>query len=89
MIPQVSKWSGPIAVPVSLIVLFAQWMNYMIVVIPEVTAVSQNLIIPWIEIGVFCGFCGLFILSISNFASKVPMIGIADPILIESLNDAH
>ena len=89
MIPQVSKWSGAIAVPVACVVLFAQWMNYMVVVIPEVTPVSQTFLVPWIEIGIFFGFLGLFYLSIARFASKVPMLSIADPILKQALSEEH
>lgn len=88
LIPKVSKWAAPLTIPICSVVLVAQWLVYMIVVIPEVTdAASWSF--PWIELGLFCGFLGLFLLSIFRFAEKIPMLSIADPLLLESLNDHH
>lgn len=88
LIPKVSKWIGPLTIPVSLIVLVSQWLNYMLIVIPEVTD-AQAWKFPWIEIGVFLGFFGLFVISIFRFGQKIPMLAIADPLLKESLKSHH
>ena len=89
MIPRVSKWAGAITIPVALVILLAQWLNYLLVVIPEVQPAGKSWIFPWIEVGVFFGFLGLFLFSIFQFGKKVPMLSIADPLLESALHDEH
>ena len=43
--------------------------------------------VPWIELGLFLGFLGLFITSILKFASVYPMLSLADPILPSSYSE--
>lgn len=88
LIPKASKWAAPITIPVSLVVLTSQWLNYMLVVIPEVTD-GKTWTFPWIEIGLFFGMFGLFFFSIFKFGKKIPMIGIADPLLPAALHEDH
>lgn len=86
LIPKVSKWMGAITLPVCVIVLISQWLNYLLVVIPEVVD-GKNWYLPWIEVGLFFGFLGLFLFSIFRFGTKIPMLAIADPLLRSSLHE--
>ncbi|NRA44962.1 MAG: hypothetical protein HRU09_08420 [Oligoflexales bacterium] len=89
MIPRVSKWAGSITIPVAVVILLAQWINYLLVVIPEVQPAGKSWVFPWIELGVFFGFLGLFLFSIFQFGKKVPMLSIADPLLEKALHEEH
>ncbi|MCB9229476.1 MAG: hypothetical protein H6618_07685 [Deltaproteobacteria bacterium] len=84
LIPKVSKWQASLTIPICGVVLLAQWLVYMLVVMPEVVPASEWSF-PWIELGIFCGCLGAFLLSVFRFAEKVPMLSLADPLLGESL----
>ena len=88
LIPKVSKWTYSITVPVALVVIVAQWINYLLIVMPEVSA-PKNWFFPWVELGGFIGFLGLFLFSLSLFTNKIPLLNISDPLLEESLNNKH
>ena len=88
LIPKVSKWNKFITIPIALVVIFSQWLSYFLVVMPELVS-TTNLYFPWIELGLFVGFAGMFFTSILKFGSKVPMVGIADPLLVAALNKSH
>ena len=88
LIPKVSKWVAPFTVPVCTMILMAQWLVYMIVVIPEVTP-ADSWSFPWIELGVFLGFLGLFFMTIFRFAEKVPMLPLADPLFVKTLGGSQ
>lgn len=88
MVPKASKWTSFVAIPTCVLVLAAQWINMMLVVMPETTKVTEWYM-PWIEMGVFLGFLGAFLLSFIHRNKKVPMISLADPLLPSSLNAHH
>jgi hypothetical protein len=88
LIFKASKWTPLVIVPLSIIVILAQVMSYYLVVMPEILSLEQWYV-PWIELGVFIGFLGIFIASILKFAAKYPMLSIADPILPEALRSGH
>ncbi len=88
LIPKANKWNPRTAIPISLTVLLAHWLNYMLVVIPEVTK-ATDWQFPWIEIGIFFGFLGLFLLSFMGFAKRVPLLSLGDPLLHQALKEAH
>lgn len=88
MVPKASKWTSFVAIPVCILVLVAQWLNMMLVVIPEVTN-NSTWCLPWIEFGTMLGFLATFLLSVAHRVRKIPMISLADPLLYESLNAHH
>lgn len=88
LIPKASKWTAPFTIPIASIILFAQWLVYLIVVIPEV-ADPAKWALPWVEIGVFLGVLGLFLTCVFWFGKRFPMLSIADPLLPEALSDHH
>lgn len=85
MMPRAAKWTGWVAVPMCLLVVVSQWLNFVLMVTPEVYS-AGTLFLPWMELGVFAGFLGLFLLSFYRFAARHPLIGIADPILSEAFH---
>ena len=82
-----SKWTAMFAIPIASTILFAQWMIYLLVVQPEVT--TANGWNGWIEVGVFFGMLGLFMVTYMGFAKRFPMVSISDPLLPEALSDGH
>ena len=88
LIPRASKLTFAVAFPVSLVVILAQWINYLLVVMPEVTN-PETWNLPWLEVGGFIGFLGLFTFNFSTFAKKNPMVSLSDPLLLESFKQSH
>lgn len=88
LVPKASKWTSYVAIPVCILVLLAQWMNMMLVVIPEVTDPTMWKL-PWIEFGVLLGFLAAFLLSVALRARKIPLLNIGDPLLPSSLSEKH
>lgn len=88
LIPKLSKWTLWLTIPISLVVIISQWINYFLVVIPEVTNPEQWSF-PWLELGSFFGFFGLFIFSLTLFTKKIPLLNIADPLLVKALDNKH
>jgi hypothetical protein len=87
LIPKASKWTAAFTVPIASVILFAQWLTYLLVVQPELTN-GENWI-PWVEVGLFLGMLGLFAMAVFRFGKKHPMIAVADPLLPESLVAGH
>lgn len=83
-----SKWTAGFAVPLALLILFAQWLTNLIVVMPQVVHEPEHYF-PWIEAGMFCGFLALFVGSIFRFGRKYPMLALADPLLKKALAGGH
>ncbi len=86
--PKAAKWNPILAIPLSVLIFFSHWLTYLLVVIPEV-ADRKIWLIPWIEVGLFLGFFGVFLFSFYRFAAKNPMVSISDPLLLSSLDDSH
>jgi len=88
LIPKISKWNAALTLPVAFVVILAQWLNYFLVVMPEVINPGE-LFFPWLELGGFVGFLGLFLFSVTLFTKKVPLLNISDPLLAKSLCHKH
>src|SRR5690606_27560336 len=87
LIPKASKWTATFTIPIASVILFAQWLTYLLVVQPELTN-GENWI-PWVEVGVFLGMLGLFMMTYFWFGRRYPMIAVADPLLPEALAEGH
>lgn len=88
LLPKVAKWTAGFAVPICFSILFAQWLVALLVVMPSTTD-GQTWNLPWIEVGAFLGFLGIFLSCVFWFARRFPMVSIGDPLLAEALDDAH
>lgn len=88
LIPLKAKWTVWWTVPVSVLILAAQWVTNLILVMPEVIKPEQ-IVIPYVELGGFLAVFGLFIFNFLMFARKHPMIPVADPLLEEALHGGH
>jgi hypothetical protein len=88
LIPKVSKWTSGVTIPLAALILVAQWLTYLLVVMPEVVE-GATWKFPTIELGLFFGFLGLFLGSIVSFGRRFPMLSIADPLLEDSLAGGH
>ena len=90
LIPKASKWLGPVAVPISLVILFAQWLTYLIVVIPETADASKWITnMFWVEMGGFLAIFGIFLVSVWIYGKKHLMVPLGDPLLEDALQDGH
>jgi hypothetical protein len=88
LLPKVSKWTAGIAVPLASLILFAQWLAYVLVVQPQVVQ-AEAWRGPLMEFGVFLGVLGVFMLTYVRFAGRTPMVAVADPLLGECLAESH
>jgi hypothetical protein len=82
-----AKWTKVIALPIALLILAAQWVAYLILVMPE--TVKGPWLFPWVELGAFLLVLGAFLWSFVRFGQKHPMVPIADPLLQKSLSAHH
>jgi hypothetical protein len=90
LIPKASKWSGTVAVPISMVIFVAQWVTYLIVVMPETADTNKWLELPMAaEVGGFLAVGGIFLLSIATYASRAYMVPVGDPLLREALAEHH
>ncbi len=83
LVPKVSKWDGRIAIPVCILILCAQWMMYMLVVIPELVPGKWNYPLT-IELSLFAFFFSIFMLTVLRFNRDLPLVAIGDPLLLKS-----
>ena len=93
MIFKAAKWTAAVAVPIAVIILAAQWLAYLLVVMPEIVPVGAAATTkwngPWLEFMVFLGFLGLFLQTYFWFGRRFPMVGLADPLLPAALHGDH
>lgn len=87
LLPKESKWLGSLTIPICALILTSQWLVNLLVVMPEVVDAAE-FGLPLIELGVFLGMLGLFLLSIQRFGAKYPMVAIGDPLLHKSIERA-
>lgn len=85
LVAKPAKWTAYLTIPVCCLVLAAQWVNYLLFVIPEL-ADAATWIFPWIEFGVMLGFVGVFFLMFARSSRKVPLLCIGDPLLLTALS---
>jgi hypothetical protein len=83
-----AKWTGAAAIPLSGLILLAQWFTYLLIVMPQVIDGSE-LGFPAIEIGLFLGMFGLFASTFIWFSKRFPMLPLADPLFAKSLASDH
>jgi hypothetical protein len=88
LLPKASKWTAGLSLPICFSILFAQWLTSLLVVIPQ-TVADNAWSLPWIEVGTFLGFLGLFLSSVTWFGRRNPMLAVADPLLADALGDGH
>ncbi len=88
LLPKASKWTAGLSIPICASILVAQWMINMLIVIPQTTD-PATWKLPWLEVGQFIGFLGIFLCCFFWFSKRYPMVGIADPLLPDALSDAH
>lgn len=88
LLPKVSKWTRGITVPLASLILFAQWLAYLLVVQPQVVEASAWKG-PLLELGIGLGLLGAFMLAFLRFAGKTPMVAVADPLLADGLGEGH
>ena len=83
-----AKWTPAVAIPLAVLILIAQWFSNLLIVQPEVIADASSWF-PGLELGVFFGMFGLFVLTFLSFAKKNPMVPVADPLLKNALEAGH
>lgn len=84
-----AKWNAKVAIPISALILFAQWLTYILVVMPQVVEGSEWGGFPVYEVGMFLGMFGLFAATFLWFAKRNPMLPLGDPLLAEALAGEH
>jgi hypothetical protein len=85
LLPKSSKWTPAMTLPICGSILVAQWLTYLLVVMPEVVAADQWSF-PTVELGIFFGVLGLFLVAFLQFAKRHPLVAIADPLLEKALS---
>lgn len=75
-----AKWTWWAAIPIAAMVLLAQWTTNLVLVMPEVSS-RDGAYLPLAELGGFLFFFGLFFLTFITVGKRVPMVGLADPLL--------
>lgn len=88
MIPKAAKWTKLVGGAIAFGILMAQWSTYLLIVQPQVVAPGA-MTLPWIEVGVFLGVLGLFLVSVFMFGRRNPMVAIGDPLLADALQAGH
>lgn len=77
-----AKRSAPWLGFVSMWVLVFQYLDIYWLVFPTI----GKPVLGWMEIGIFLGFLGLFILSVTGVLQRIPPVAMKDPWLLEGLN---
>ena len=72
---------------VCLIILFGMWLQFYVIVMPQLTPHEIPLFQAAIlEVGLFFGFMGVYGLSVQNFLSQVPFIPVSHPMTEGSID---
>lgn len=65
---------------VALVLMTGVWLDRYMIIVPEVSPDHVPLFVaPWIDIGIFLGFLGAYLLCVTNFLSKHPFVPISHP----------
>lgn len=86
------KWTKFIVVPLAIVVLLAQWMAYVLIVVPDLNPnpeLAHYWTSSWIDFGMLALMAGIFFASYFEFGSRIPMIAVADELLPNALNGHH
>lgn len=71
------KKTGAAAATVGFVILIGVWLEKYIAIMPNV---SPDVIpFGYVELGLFFGFLGMYVLSITNFLSKFPFVPVSHP----------
>lgn len=84
LLPRWAKRTPSHLVLVSCLILFMQYVDIHWLVYPNLD--KETWLFGWQEIGVFMGFAGLFLWSVTNFLSRHNIVPIRDPRIEESLH---
>jgi hypothetical protein len=87
LIPKPAKYTKAVTLPLCLIVLLGQWLNYNQIVMSEV--IKKDYGIPVAEFGALFLILGGFLLAFFMRAKSSPMIPATDPKLIDALSSGH
>ncbi len=83
LISRPAKRNPKILMIVCIWFLAAQWLDLYWMIFPRF---FKSPIFGWMEVGVFAGFAGLFLLSVGNFLNKVSIVAIRDPRIEKALH---
>lgn len=83
LLPRWAKRTPAHLVMVSVLILVMQYVDIHWIVYPNLD--NSHVLLGWQEIGMFLGFLGLFVLSVSRFLEKNNLIPVKDPYIHESL----
>ena len=79
------KRVGKTVVPVTLIILLGVWLERYVTVMPQLSPTAIPLVTAAsgsgvMELGIFLGFMGIYVLSVLGFWSRYPMVPVAHPL---------
>jgi hypothetical protein len=83
MLPKWAKRTPAHMVFVAILILFMQYIDVYWMVYPNMD--TNQVLFSWPEIGVFMGFLGLFLMSVSRFLERNNLVPIRDPHIQESI----
>jgi hypothetical protein len=72
------KKAPPVMATVCLIIFVGIWCEKYMLVMPEV--IPDHIPFSFVEVGIFFGFLGAYVLSITSFLSKYPFVPISHPL---------
>lgn len=83
LMPRPTKRNYFFVTLVAVIILLGHWIDFYQMVMPA--TVKENWHLGWFEIGIVCGFIGLFIYLVSNKLTKAPLVPQNNPMMKESI----
>jgi hypothetical protein len=84
LLPREAKRNKGHLVRVSALIIFMQVIDVFWLMYPNFN--EGNLMIPYYEVGLFFGFTGLFLMTVTRFLSVNNIVAQKDPYIKESLN---
>jgi hypothetical protein len=84
LLPKWAKRNHAQLVMVAIIILIMQFVDIYWLVYPNLD--NNQVLFGWQEVGIFIGFLGLFIMSVTRFLSKNNLVPIKDPRIQESIH---
>lgn len=83
LLPRWAKRTPSHLIMVSVLILIMQYVDIHWMVYPNLD--NSRVLFGWQEIGIFLGFLGLFVLSVTRFLEKNNLVAIKDPRISEAL----
>ncbi|MCY4381097.1 MAG: hypothetical protein OXC40_05980, partial [Proteobacteria bacterium] len=83
LIPKAAKWTWWVMVPLSCLILAAQWLAHVVIVQPQIVTHDQadKLFFPGVEIAGFIAFSSLFVWCFYLWGRRHLMVSLHDPML--------